>query len=49
MSNSSKCLVLGLSLVIFGNGVYFGSKAAMALGSFYAVLAILDTEIGGMD
>ena len=49
MSRRSKCLVLGASLVVFGNGVYFDSKPALIFGSIFAALAILDFEMTGND
>lgn len=49
MSKGAKCLVLGASLVVFGNGVYFNSKPALVIGCVYALLALLDVEISGMD
>jgi hypothetical protein len=45
MRNSSKCLVLGASLILFGNGVYFDSKVALVIGSIFAACAILDIEM----
>ena len=36
---------MGASLAIFGDGVYFDSKAALVIGSIFAALAILDFEM----
>jgi hypothetical protein len=49
MKGKFKYIGVGASLVIFGNGVYFNSKAALVLGSLLAALAILDSEISGYD